>query len=103
MPRKRQMTWQEGSKSRSGRWRKKHKGKVFHASGGRGKHDEEAYGDAWDGFQEFKKKINEEEAQKPKPHQAEYDEAISEWNLVLRWSMENTDTQYASLARSKVE
>jgi len=103
MPRKRQMTWQAGSESRRGRWRKKYKGRVFQASGGRGKHDEEAYGDAWDGFQEFKKKIHEEEAQKPKPHQAEYDEAISEWRLVLQWSMENTNTQYASLARRKVE
>jgi hypothetical protein len=61
VPRKRQMTWQAGSKSRSGRWRKKHKGRVFQASGGRGKHDEDAYRDAWDGFQEFKKKITEEE------------------------------------------
>jgi integrase len=103
VPRKRQMTWQEGSKNRGGRWRKKIKGRVFHAPGGRGKHDEDAYGDAWDGFLEFKKRIIEEEAQKPKPHQAEYDEAISEWNLVLQWSMENTDTQYASLARRKVE
>ncbi len=103
MPRKRQMTWQAGTENRSGRWRKKYKGRVFQASGGRGKHDEEAYSNAWDGFQEFKKKIDEEESQKPKPQQAEYDEAIGEWRLVLQWSMENANTQYASLARSKVE
>lgn len=103
MPRKRQMTWQSGSGNRRGRWRKKYKGRVFLAPGGRGKTDEQAYIQAWDQFQQFKKAIDEEEAQKPKPHQAEYNEAISEWGLVLQWSMENIDPQYASLARSKLE
>lgn len=103
MPRKRQMSWQPGSENRRGRWRKKHKGRVFHASGGRGKHDEEAYSDAWEGFQDFKKRINEEEALKPKIYQAEYCETISEWNLVLQWGMEHNDTRYASLARNKID
>jgi len=103
VPRKRRMTWQAGSENRGGRWRKKYKGRIFHASGGRGKHDEQAYSDAWDSFEKFKNQIDEEEAQKPKPHQAEYDEAISQWRLVLQWSMENADTRYTSLARSKVD
>lgn len=97
------MTWQAGTENRGGRWRKKYKGRVFQASGGRGKHDEQAYGVAWDGFQKFQETIDGEESQKPKPYQAEYEEAISEWRLLLQWSMENADTQYVSLARSKVE
>jgi len=103
VPRKRHMTWQAGTGKRQGRWRKKYKGRLFQASGGRGKHDQEAYQAAWADFQEFKRLIDEEEALKPKPHQAEYCEAISQWNLVLQWGLENNDTQYLSIARRKIE
>lgn len=103
MPRRRKMTWQAGSESRSGRWRKKYKKRVFQAAGGRGKNDDEAYQKAWEGFKQFKDEVDKEEAQQPKPHQAEYEAAIAEWKLVLQWSVENGDVQYAPLARSKIE
>ena len=43
MPRKFRLTWQSGSDSRGGRWRKKYNGKVYYFAGGNGKYDREAY------------------------------------------------------------
>lgn len=102
MPRKREMTWQDGTGNRSGRWRKKYKNRVFQAPGGRGKSDQEAYQLAAEAFEEFKKQVDAEQALKPKPHHADYLAALKEWRLALAWAVENGNGELASQSRQKI-
>lgn len=103
MPRKIELTWQVGSGDRKGRWRKKYKGKSYYFAFGSSKSDVEGYRQALAAWKEKKSEIDDEEARRERPHQAEYEAAIQEWTLVLAWSRENSDQQYAGLALAKLE
>jgi hypothetical protein len=59
MARKYTFTWQAGSSSRTGRWRKKYRGVTYYFCGGRGKTDREAYQAAVDEWNSLKKKLDE--------------------------------------------
>ena len=103
MPRKIELTWQPGSRGRQGRWRKKYKGRILYFAHGSSKSDVEGYKAAFDAWQEKKGQIDREEAERPHPHQVEYDTAIQEWTLVLQWARENSDQQHAGLALQKLD
>jgi len=100
MPRKRELTWQKGSNGRVGRWRKKYRGKAYYFAGGTGKTDSAAYERA---LAQWKQKKAEIDAETRNPHEAEYRDAIAEWNAVLNWSTQHDDQKYAELARQKVK
>lgn len=99
MARKYELTWQPGSGSRAGRWRKHFRGKSYYFDGGRGKSDREAYTQALEAWQELKATLVQNS---PKPHQAEYLDAVQQWTAVLQWSDENGDTVQAEKARCKL-
>lgn len=103
MPRKIELTWQAGSEGRKGRWRKKYKGRVLYFPYGNSKSDLEGYHQALEDWKREKAKIDEEEAQKPKLHQAEYEQAIDQWTLALQWSRDNGDQDSANSALQKLE
>ena len=102
MPRKLKLTWQPGSGNRPGRWRKKYKGKAYYFPAGRGKSDRDAYEAALASWEKKKLRID---AALPKPHQAEYERAIREWESVLTWCRRHpgddrmADTALAELQR----
>lgn len=100
MPRKFHLTWQPGTKGRSGRWRKKYKGKVYYFPGGRGKYDREAYEAALSGWEAEKVWLD---ANAPRPHQEQYEKAIDEWEQVLAWSNRHGDRAMASVAYEKLK
>lgn len=100
MARKYELTWQPGSGKRAGRWRKHFRGKSYYFDGGRGKSDREAYTQALEAWRELKATLVENS---PKPHQAEYQDAIQQWTAVLQWCDENGDTVQAEKARSKLK
>ena len=64
MPRSRKLTWQAGTAGRTGRWRKKYRGRSYYFSGGRGKTDQIAYEYA---VQAWEKKRLEVDAATPNP------------------------------------
>lgn len=100
MARKFKLTWQPGSDSRRGRWRKIYRGKAYHFSGGSGKTDRQAYETALAEWDRLKLKID---ASLPKPHQAEYERAIREWETVLTWCRKHPgDDEMAHTALSKL-
>ena len=103
MPRKSELTWQPGANNRQGRWRKKYRGRVCYFSYGRAKSDVEGYKQAFQAWQQKKAEIDAEESLGPKLHQAEYEQAIENWTLVLQWSLENSDEEHARLARQKID
>lgn len=103
MPRKIELTWQPGSRGRKGRWRKKYLGKSYYFAFGTAKSDKEGYRLALEAWKRKKEQLDEEEALRPRLHQADYEAAIQEWTLVLQWSRENDDQQHAGLALQKVE
>ncbi len=100
MPRSRKLTWQAGTAGRTGRWRKKYRGRSYYFSGGGGKTDQVAYENA---VQAWEKKKLEVDATTPKRHQADYDAAISEWQYVLSWCRKQSDDEMAAVAATKLE
>jgi integrase len=100
MPRSYRLTWQPGSKGRTGRWRKKYKGKVYYFDGGRGKSDRAAYEVALTEWEAIKVKID---ADAPRPHQLDYERTIAEWEQVLAWSNRHDERDMAAVAFEKLE
>ena len=100
MPRKFKLTWQPGARGRAGRWRKKYKGRAYYFSGGRGKTDREAYEAALAEWEKLKLRID---AETPKAHQADYERAIGEWELVLAWCRKHGEDEMADVAMAKLE
>jgi len=99
MPRTYKLTWQPGAAGRSGRWRKKYKGKRYYFSGGRGKSDRQAYEQALDAWEARKTQVDQAA---PKPHQEHYEKAIDEWEQVLAWCNRNGETGIAETAVEKL-
>jgi hypothetical protein len=66
----------------SDRLHKKYKQKTYYFPGGRGKTDRQAYEAALAEWERLKLRIDDS---LPKPHQAEYEHAIREWETVLTW------------------
>lgn len=99
MPRKFRLTWQSGSDSRGGRWRKKYKGKVYYFAGGSGKYDRGAYDAAVSAWEAEKVRLD---ASAPRPHQLQYDQAILEWENVLAWCNRHGDRDMAAIAYEKL-
>ena len=102
MPGKRELTWQPGTGGRQGRWKKKYRGRTLYLGSAGSKSDLEAYRLAMDVWRTRKAGIDAEEAARPKPHQADYEAAIREWEQVLRWSLEHGDDRTAGAARLKL-
>ncbi|MBL9093169.1 MAG: hypothetical protein JNL96_18270, partial [Planctomycetaceae bacterium] len=75
MPRKIELTWQQGAAGRQGRWKKKYKGRTVYFAFGRSKSDLEGYRAAWEAWQRKKAEIDAEDALVPKPFQAEHEQA----------------------------
>jgi integrase len=102
MPRSAKLSWQapaEGS-GRSGRWRKKYKGKSYYFPGGRGKSDREAYDAAWAAWEILKAQIDRTA---PRKHQREYEQAIGQWEAVLAWSNRNGEKDHVDLAEKRLD
>ena len=100
MPRKHKLTWQPGANGRKGRWRKKYKGRSYYFPGGRGKSDREAYDTALEAWEKLKVRLDEEA---PKPHQADYERAIVEWEFALSWSRKHGEDAMAATAMAKLD
>lgn len=99
MPRKRILTWQDGTANRPGRWRKKFRNKVHYFPGGNGKSDRVAYDQAVAAWEELKAEL---EHTTLKPHQVAYDATISQWEGVLECSRECNDTDMEAVAVAKL-
>jgi integrase len=95
MPRTYKLTWQAGSGDRPGRWLKKHKGKRYYFTGGRGKTDREAHDAAVAAWEALKVRLDNAA---PRPHQDDYEKAISRWEEVLTWCNKHKDDQMAAKA-----
>lgn len=100
MPRNFKLTWQAGADGRSGRWRKKYKGRKYYFPGGRGKSDSEAYDKALNAWEAMKVRLDQEA---PKPHQSEYELAIDEWEQVLAWCNKHAEREMAQVAGQKLD
>lgn len=103
MPRKLELTWQKGSEKRKGRWKKFYQGKAYYFAFGESKSDMEGYRQALAEWKKKKAEIDAGEANRPKPHQEDYEQALDEWNLVLQWSLEHDDERHVCLAREKIQ
>ena len=100
MSRSFKLTWQPGIGVRSGRWRKKYRGKVYYFAGGRGKSDREAYDAAVKKWELEKLKAD---AAAPREHQHDHEVEIDVWEQVLAWSTRHGDTAMAQVAHEKRE
>lgn len=103
MPRKRELTWQPGADGRSGRWRKKYRGRVLYFACGASKSDPEGYRLAVEAWRRKKEEIDAEENQKPKPNQEQYEAAIKDWQYTLQWARANGEDEFARLASEKIK
>ncbi|AMV16533.1 hypothetical protein [Planctomyces sp. SH-PL14] len=102
MARKRfKLTWQTGA-GRRGRWKKMYKGRILYFDGGSGKSDAEAYSRALADFERQKLLIDAEVAFE-KPHRAEYERAIAEWERVLLAARTVEDQSAAIVAAAKID
>ena len=100
MSRSLKLTWQPGMGVRSGRWRKKYRGKVCYFAGGRGKSDCEAYDAA---VQQWELEKLKADAAAPREYQHDHEVEIDVWEQVLTWSMRHGDTAMAQIAYEKRE
>ena len=100
MSRSFKLTWQPGIGVRSGRWRKKYRGKVYYFAGGRGKSDREAYDAAVKKWELEKLRAD---AAAPREHQHDHEVEIDVWEQVLAWSTRHGDTAMAQVAHEKRE
>lgn len=102
MPRKRELTWQVGSDGRSGRWRKRYRGRTLYLGNASSKSDDAAYNQALANWRVEKRKIDDELGLLPKPYQAAYEEAISDWEKALEWAHDHHDEPTADRAQEKL-
>ena len=100
MARKLELTWQSGTAGRTGRWRKKFRGKTYYFDGGRGKTDRVAYAQATADWTRLKSVIEEQDS---KPNESDYMDVLREWRAVKDWSSQNADQGTLVLARSKIK
>ncbi|WP_166830620.1 tyrosine-type recombinase/integrase [Thalassoroseus pseudoceratinae] len=103
MPRKIRLTWQPGADGRRGRWKKKYKGRTLYLGTASSKSDIEAYKSALAEWETRKSAVDAEEASRPKPHQADYEQAIAEWTAVSHWSDSHGESTLADEARMKID
>lgn len=82
MPRSFKLTWQPGVEGRSGRWRRKYRGKVYYFDGGHGKSDREAY---YRAVEKWEAKKTEVDAAAPRQYQLDYEAEITVWGQVYAW------------------
>lgn len=99
MPRKRILTWQDGTANRPGRWRKKFRKKSYYFPGGSGVSDRAAYDRAVVAWEKLKAELD---PTAPKPHQVAYDATIRQWEEVLECSRECDDTEMEEVATAKL-
>jgi len=102
MPRKRELTWQAGTKGRPGRWKRVYKGRTVYCGTASAKGDLEAYKMALEVWEQEKSRIDAEIASQPKPNQPNYEDAIQEWEKILQWSQAHNSPAHAALAREKL-
>jgi integrase len=98
MSRSVKLTWQVGRDGRSGRWRKKYKGKTYYFPGGNGKSDREAYDTAVKQWEQTKVRLDGAE---PRKHQVEYESELKSWDQVYSWALQHGDTSVAQTAYEK--
>ncbi len=101
MPRKFELTFQRGAEGRVGRWKKFYRGKAYYLGSGRGKSDVASYREAVAAWSALKVKLDAEIVRLPRARDAEYDEVIREWELVLSWSVQHGADEEAVVARNK--
>ena len=77
-------------------------GKAYYLGSGRGKSDIDSYREALTGWKKLRVKLDAELVPLPWAHDAEYDDVIREWELVLGWSMQNEAGDEAVVAREKL-
>ena len=102
MPRKWELTFQRGAEGRVGRWKKFYWGKAYYLGSGRGKSDVASYREAVAAWGALKVKLDAEIVRLPRACDAEYDEVIREWELVLSWSVQHGADEEAVVAREKL-
>ena len=102
MPRKLELTFQRGADGRVGRWKKFYRGKAYYLGSGRGKSDLDSYREALASWKSLKVKLDAELVPLPRAHDAEYDQVIREWELVLSWSVQHGENEEAVVAREKL-
>lgn len=103
MPRKIQLTWQAGADGRSGRWKKKYKGRTIYLGTAPCKSDVNAYRSALSEWEARKAAVDAEIASRPKKHQGDYERAIAEWTAVTHWCDSHGESALADEARTKIE
>jgi len=99
MARKVELTWQAGGDGRSGRWRKKFRGRTYYFDGGRGKSDRQAYAIALKDWNELRQKIQDLDE---KPHESDYFEVLREWRAARDWASQNADKTAFESSRGKI-
>lgn len=92
------LTGQSGRDGRSGRWRKKYRGKIYYFDGSRGKSDRSAYDAIIKHWELEKLKID---SSTPRPHEEELTHEIEVWEQVLAWSKRHGDYDMAQTAFDK--
>jgi len=97
MPRTPQLRWEAAR----GKWKVVYLGKKYRFEGGTGKSDRVAKKRADADWKQKKAEIDAELAL-AKPHRAEYESAISEWQEVMTWSVDHSDEANAAAARLKI-
>lgn len=100
MPRRYRLTWQAGA-NRAGRWKKIYRGRVFYFDGGSGKTDASAHSAAMLAF-EREKLLIDSELEELKPHRADYENAIAEWEIVLKAARSAEDETAVVAAAAKI-
>ena len=96
--RKFKLTWQKGTGSRPGRWRKVIYGSVYYFDGGNGKSDQVAYKAAVAEYEKLKSELSATQ----NPHRTEYLRTIGDWEAVAIWSKENGDQDQLAAAEEKI-
>lgn len=79
-----------------------YQGRILYFDGGRGKSDTEAYSKALADF-ERQKVLIDAQAELEKPHRADYERAIAEWEQVLLVARGAGETSAAILAAAKID
>ena len=102
MPRKIELTFQKGTGSRAGRWKKTFKGKTHYLGSGSSRSDLQSYKSALEKWKAVKSELIAEDAERPNPVDQEYEKMIDEWEHILSWSIEHGDENYAAEARSRI-
>jgi len=102
MPRKRILTWQPGADGRSGRWRKQYRGQTHYLGTASSQSDQAGYDQALANWHTLKREIDDELGLLPKPYQADYEEAIADWEKALAWAQKQGDSVLGDRARMQL-